>query len=690
MDAKKENQHFTRDRCNFDKKKRVKCIAIGLLISVLTGVLFYNIAFADATNYHHTGAAKINVAGSEMQLRFEYAGPKDELKTDGEYRSLFKDKSRPVYVWADEYSSGDLQVGIEQNGGGHITKKNRITCKTSLDKDGGYSVVTFNISYIQPAHKYINRYQADDKSWRASGEVDNQSGGRFTIFSNGIAHTDSGHATSNHWVTLTVQINLSNTGMLTGANDGKFHWATKHVSFGQNNYSLTYNVNGGTVTDENEGDENSSGNVVYTRVCGGGVGREPIVEREGYTLDGWYYDNGTKLSLPITLCNGNQSVTARWRAVVNVVYFDLRGGKMPNNDNKDINGCKIIDDGLYYIQSGLNSNRYIHVRNASNERQQNGLVTYTSNGGAQTRWIFERYKNTQYYYIISQLNGLSVNLDSSPNHDQSNEEIELWDQEKGVADHLWYLKDVGNGRVAIYNKATNKCLDIYNGTDGNDVNIMQWTPSPSTKKNQQWTLLPADTTTTPPKRKAATYPVYFPSNEPVLNMAEFAGWSADPNATEGDFEPEDEIGDIGGTTTFYAVWKYKSLAKFNGNGGTCVAEDQTVYTGEDFTLPSTDEVSRSNFRLIGWATEKHARKELLEPGSTITAETKQGTVTYYAIWQNTNGNCNLDSVITDSNMFRDSEKLEGSQGTKYSSPNVDSKYAHPDGGADDPGYYTEK
>ena len=101
-------------------------------------------------------------------------------------------------------------------------------------------------------------------------------------------------------------------------------------------------------------------------------------------------------------------------------------------------------------------------------------------------------------------------------------------------------------------------------------------------------------------------------------------------------------------------------------------------------------MSRSNFRLIGWATEKHARKELLEPGSTITAETKQGTVTYYAIWQNTNGNCNLDSVITDSNMFRDSEKLEGSQGTKYSSPNVDSKYAHPDGGADDPGYYTEK
>lgn len=135
MDAKKETRHFVRDRCNFNKKKRIKYITIGLVISVLTGFLLYNIAFAGGTNYHHTGAAKINVAGSEMQLRFEYAGGNDKLETDGEYRSLFKNKSRSVYVWADQYSSGGLQVGIEKNGGGHITKKDRIICKTSLDDE---------------------------------------------------------------------------------------------------------------------------------------------------------------------------------------------------------------------------------------------------------------------------------------------------------------------------------------------------------------------------------------------------------------------------------------------------------------------------------------------------------------------------------------------------------------------------
>ena len=35
MDAKKETRHFVRDRCNFNKKKRIKYITIGLVISVL-------------------------------------------------------------------------------------------------------------------------------------------------------------------------------------------------------------------------------------------------------------------------------------------------------------------------------------------------------------------------------------------------------------------------------------------------------------------------------------------------------------------------------------------------------------------------------------------------------------------------------------------------------------------------------
>ena len=43
MDAKKETRHFVRDRCNFNKKKRIKYITIGLVISVLTGFLLLQV-----------------------------------------------------------------------------------------------------------------------------------------------------------------------------------------------------------------------------------------------------------------------------------------------------------------------------------------------------------------------------------------------------------------------------------------------------------------------------------------------------------------------------------------------------------------------------------------------------------------------------------------------------------------------
>ena len=68
----------------------------------------------------------------------------------------------------------------------------------------------------------------------------------------------------------------------------------------------------------------------------------PTVTKNGYYLDGWYYDNGTKLSLPITLCNGNQSVTAKWVAYEHNVTYDLQGGKYNGDKRTELNGCKII------------------------------------------------------------------------------------------------------------------------------------------------------------------------------------------------------------------------------------------------------------------------------------------------------------------------------------------------------------
>ena len=687
MDAKKETRHFVRDRCNFNKKKRIKYITIGLVISVLTGFLLYNIAFAGGTNYHHTGTAKINVAGSEMQLRFEYAGEKDELKTDGEYRSLFKDKSRPVYVWADKYSSGDLQVGIEKDGGGHITKENRIKCQTSLDSEGGYSIVIFNISYKQPAHMYVNKYyDTKDSQWKISAGADGQGPGRFTIYGNGINNTDSGHSENDHWVTLKVALNLSNTGMLTGT-DGPFHWATKHITFGRDNYSLTYNVNGGTVTDENEGTKNSDGNIVYTRACGGGVGRAPTVTKNGYYLDGWYYDNGTKLSLPITLCNGNQSVTAKWVAYKHNVTYDLQGGKYDNDKRTELNGCKIIPNGVYHMKSGCGTNMYMHVAQLDDERHSRpATVIYSGADYIQTEWIFERYEHTQYYYIISNRNGLALGLDSDPSHNQTNVDLELWSQEEGIADYLWYLKDEGNGNVSVYNKSTGQCLDVKSAGTENGTWVQQYNANHSYA--QWWKLESVSQKDYPDRKQFGDHNLVINSVEPVYTNHTFIGWNTSRDGTGKFYYPGDTYSAIntGTNVTLYAVWQIDNyVITYDSNGGTGTMATQSV-KGETAVKLTKNVFQRAGYLFIGWATDRYAMKPSYLDEAQYPNMVPE--VTLYAQWQKT-GTGFVQRPFSDLKMFYKTISIEGQNKTTYNREMIDSRMAHIDV-ADNPGYFSLK
>lgn len=690
MDAKKETRHFVRDRCNFNKKKRIKYITIGLVISILTGFLLYNTAFAGGTNYHHTGAAKINVAGSEMQLRFEYVGENAKLKTDGEYRSLFKKVSRSVYVWADKASSGDLQVGIERDGGGHVTKGNRIKCQTSIDSGGTYGIVTFNISYIQPAHKYINRYQADDKSWRASGEVDNQSGGRFIVFSTGQpGNTTSEHLTDNHWVTLKVQINLSNTGMLTGDNDDKFHWATKHVSFGQNTYKFTYKTNGGTITNLNES-ENIGGNAVYTRACGGGVGRVPTVTKNGYYLEGWYYDDGRKLdsSNPnITLCQGDQWVTAKWVAYKHNVTYDLQGGKYDDDKRTELNGCKIIPNGVYHMKSGCGTNMYMHVKDCYTEKRADPVVIWDSTGDKQQAdWIFERYGSTQYYYIISKMNGLALALDGAPSSDQSNKELELWSQEDGVADYLWFIKENSDGTVAIYNKSTNKCLDVYNADTTNGTKVEQWTANNSNA--QKWKLESVSQKDYPDRKQFGDHNLVINSVEPVYTNHTFIGWNTSRDGTGKFYYPGDTYSAIntGTNVTLYAVWQIDNyIITYDSNGGTGTMATQSA-KGETAVKLTKNVFQRAGYLFTGWATDRYAMKpSYLDEAQYPNMEPE---VTLYAQWQKTGAGF-IQRPFLDDKMFYKAISILGQNGTTYDREKIDSSMAHIDI-ADNPGYFSLK
>lgn len=230
-------------------KKRI-AIGIALLLSIgLCGALFYMIVFAAKDDYNPSGHATIKVVSpngksSSMKVTYTFAGSSETLKNSGNYRAKFKEVSRPVQISAAKYS-GDLLLEIEGNNT-HDTSEIK---KTSLDSDGYYCIISFNTSYKQPAHDVYSNQTTSD-----------QGGGRYHITS----AANATHQTSDHWVTIPVEINLSNTGMITDKHD-KWHNATLTINLRRNNYTLTYNINRETVTNYNEGTRNSAGNVVYTR-----------------------------------------------------------------------------------------------------------------------------------------------------------------------------------------------------------------------------------------------------------------------------------------------------------------------------------------------------------------------------------------------------------------------------------------
>lgn len=663
---------------------QVIAVLIGILM--LLSTIFYVSAAKD--EYNPSGTAVIDVGGSEMTLHIAFAGSSKSLKTSGGHdkKADFKSKSRPVDVWAAEYS-GPLKVGIEKPEGGHYTSKDRKRCDTIENSGDGYNIINFQISYIQPAHKHINRYyDQETNSWRVSGGCDNQGTGRFTIYSTGANGTNSGHETTNHWVTLNVSLNLSNTGIVTDNNNVMHTNVKKHVTFGQNSYTYTLN-------------DSLNGNKSESCTCG----TEKYLPNNsfpGYDFLGWkgtdgvIYSAGTK-----TILCADRTFTAQWKAQSHYVTFDTQGGTFPSSlkSQTELDGCKIIPNGIYSIKSNCGSNKYIHVYGAGYNQtkdKETAICIYGTKGGSQTQWVIERYKNTQYYTITSYHNGLALSLagaptNNSPGTGQRGKQLELWSMEKDIIDYQWYFKE-NNGHLEIYNRSTDQCLDVKGAGTADATPIQQYNPNHSYA--QWWDFEPVVQTDYPFKLQYANYNLLTPSISPQRGVDKFLGWSTDKNATSPTYKANSVCNIYGNSNvTLYAIYQARATVSYDANGGSnaSLPKPQTVDVGSKITLASAGSMGRDNYVFLGWSTDPHATKNYNAADSEVTVNSS-GNVVYYAIWKNATGNADLSNVITGDGMFTNDTELEGQNGTTYNSIHDGLDYAKPDGGVDDPGYYIEK
>lgn len=426
-----------------------------------------------------------------------------------------------------------------------------------------YNCISFPTYTAQAGHTY-----------KISGEVwisERPSGGSFALnFYHGDSSNDWKHCMwgiSEGWTGKWVKFSIERT-FDTTTNDARFEIWTSNLKGLTGNISFW--LQGLKITDETTGND-----VSMTKIAMG--------------------DSDIKL-------------TARWIPLHSTLSYDAQDGSLGSVKSTDNpNNYKIVDNGAYFIQSGLNTSRYLHQRTNGQLNLDNATDVLTWNGyssdSKQTLWTFERYKNTPYYYIINNFNGKAMNLSGDGPDDLSGKPIELWKQydanNEDNFDFLWYFKDTGDGYVNIYNKMTNKALDITNGEDADGVVLQQYAPNGTA--SQKFKLVNYSQVYFPTREKYANNNIYINSATPVKKGCKFLGWNTKEDGSGKTYQPGNlyDVNQDGGNVTLYAQWekeKYTATVKLNGGSYNESTKDFTIskYPGEEIIIGAPTR-SKHNF-----------------------------------------------------------------------------------------------
>lgn len=485
--------------------------------------------------------------------------------------------------------------------------------------DGGYyrtNHVWRGIDSATDNYNYISfpTYTAEaGHTYKISGEVwisERPSGGSFALnFYHGDSSNDWKHCMwgiSEGWTGKWVKFSMERT-FDTTTNDARFEIWTSDLKGLTGNISFW--LQGLKITDETTGND-----VSMTKIAMG---------------------------------NSDIKLTARWIPLHSTLSYDAQGGSLDSVKSTDNpNNYKIVDNGEYFIQSGLNSSRYLHDYDCSAE---NGAKVCTFQGyGANAKqciWTFERYKNTPYYYIINKYNGKALNLSGDGPGDLSGQTVEMWTQlnaaNKNQSDFLWYFKDAGDGYVTICNKYTDKALDIPNGEDNDNVKLQQYTPNGTA--SQKFKLVNNSQVYFPTREKYTDSNVYINSATPVKKGCKFLGWSTSANGNVV-YQPGDlyDVNQDGGNVTLYAKWTtWKHTVTYDKNvpansKKTDVKNmpgNQTKIYDQNLTLQS-NVPTRIGYTFVKWTTNKDGTGTAYQPGSqySYNRDSDGGTVTLYAVW----------------------------------------------------------
>ena len=343
---------------------------------------------------------------------------------------------------------------------------------------------------------------------------------------------------------------------------------------------------------------------LYTlKVAGGELLKLPVVdERTGYTFDGWYKDDGTKIEAGDEV-TGDVTLHAKWTADTYTIAYNLNGGN--NVDNPTSYNVETETITLSSTtKTGYTFDGWYDNANLTGEKITQIAKGSTGNITLHAKWTADTYT------IAYNLNG-GNNVDNPTSYNVETETITLSSTTKtGYTFDGWYDNA---------NLTGEKITQIAKGSTGNITLHAKWTADTYTIA---YNLNGGNNVDNPTSYNVETETITLSST--TKTGYTFDGWYDNANLT-GEKITQIAKGSTG-NITLHAKWTADTYTiAYNLNGGNN-ADNPTSYNIETSTITLADP-TKTGYTFGGWYTDETFSEEKTE----IT-EGSTGDITLHAKW----------------------------------------------------------
>jgi uncharacterized repeat protein (TIGR02543 family) len=384
------------------------------------------------------------------------------------------------------------------------------------------------------------------------------------------------------------------------------------------NYTITYNVAGGTNNKDNPVTYNVDSTVALSAPA-----------KNGYIFAGWYSDSSFKNKVTgISKGNtGNKTFYAKWEPIKYSIVF--KGNGNTSGSMKTMKNCS------YNLTYSLSQNGF--VRNGYTftgwNTQANGSgKSYTDNTKIKNLTAKNKGKITLYaqwkpvkYKITYVLNG-GTNSTKNPAGYNTTQDISLKKPVKaGYTFKGWYSDKGFN----------NKVTSIKKGSYGNKKLYAKWSVNTYTIKfNGNGSTAGSMSSV---KNRVYSKAYKLPKNNYTRKNYSFTGWNTKKDGTGTAYSNSAKVKNLTiknkGTVTLYAQWKVKKYSiTYVLNGGTNNSSNPSAYNVESSKIVLANP-TRSGYTFVGWYTDAAMTK----PVKAI-AKGSAGNKTLYAKWKSKTNN----------------------------------------------------